>query len=88
MDMVLAKLDKKTQRLARLNASRASLRECVRACARACVGTHPDASASGCGAFALLGCGAPVATLLHLRWGLAHLHWLATELDARWLRLW
>ena len=46
------------------------------------------ASASGCGAFALLGYGAPVATLLHLRWGLAHLRWLATELDARSLLLW
>ena len=41
----------------------------MRACARACVGAHPDASASGCGAFALLGYGAPVATRLHLRWG-------------------
>ena len=66
-----------------LGGSRASLRVCVRACARACVGIHPDASASGCGAFALLGFGAPVATLLHLRWGPAHLRWHAMELDAR-----
>ena len=68
--------------------SRAFLRECVRVCACACVGTHPDASASGCGAFALLGFGAPVASLLHLRWVLVLLRWLASEFDARWLCLW
>ena len=60
----------------------------MRACARARVGTHPEASASGRGAFALLGYGAPVASLLRLRWVLVHLHWLAAELDARWLCLW
>jgi len=27
--------------------------------------------------------GAPVASLLQLRWGLVHLRWLAADLDAR-----
>ena len=60
----------------------------MRVRARACVGAHPAASAAGCGAFALLGYGAPVAVLLLLRPVLVHLRWLVTELDARWLRLW
>ena len=74
--------------MANLIASRAILRECVLAWARACVGTHLEASASGRGAFALLGYGAPVTTLLLLRRVLAHLRWLVSESDARWLRLW
>ena len=69
--------------MAYLIASRAFLRERVRVYARACAGTHPVASATGGGALALHGYGAPVATPLHLRRWLVHVRWHATELGAR-----